>query len=72
MIKQEMEALQQSTLETVERVASVLEKCKLYNVAEKSSSLIKTICSDIKNLDDARKNITLTISSLKKLMMLSK
>ena len=29
MIKQEMEALQQSTLETVNKVASVLEKCKI-------------------------------------------
>ncbi len=39
-------------------------------VAEISENQVKTICSDIKNLDNAKKNLTWTISALKKQMML--
>ena len=35
-----------------------------------SENQVKTVCSDIKNLDNAKKNLTWTISALKKQMML--
>jgi hypothetical protein len=42
------------------------------DLAEMSENLVKGICSDIRSLDYAKKNITFTITSLKKLIMLGK
>lgn len=50
--------------ELVHRIAQIKSK------AEISENQVKTICSDIKNLDNAKKNLTWTISALKKQMML--
>jgi len=50
--------------ELVGRIGQIKSK------AEISENQVKTICSDIKNLDNAKKNLTWTISALKKQMML--
>jgi len=50
--------------ELVNRIGQIKSK------AEISENQVKTICSDIKNLDNAKKNLTWTISALKKQMML--
>eukprot|EP01022_Parablepharisma_sp_SALTPOND_P001743 TRINITY_DN107236_c0_g1_i1.p1 TRINITY_DN107236_c0_g1~~TRINITY_DN107236_c0_g1_i1.p1 ORF type:complete len:270 (+),score=26.47 TRINITY_DN107236_c0_g1_i1:377-1186(+) len=50
--------------ELVSRIGRIKSK------AEISENQVKTICSDIKNLDNAKKNLTWTISALKKQMML--
>ncbi len=39
--------------------------------AEVSEQLVKSICSDIRQLDFAKRNITFTITSLKRMIMLS-
>lgn len=40
--------------------------------AEVSEEMVKSICSEIRSLDIAKKNITFSINSLKKMIMLSK
>ena len=49
----------------MDRIASVKKK------AELSEEMVKSICSEIRSLDLAKKNITFTITSLKRLIMLS-
>jgi hypothetical protein len=50
----------------VDRIHSVKEK------AETSEEMVKSICSEIRCLDYAKRNITFTITSLKRIIMLSK
>ncbi len=48
----------------VERIASVKQK------AEQSENMVKDVCSEIRQLDYAKKNITFMMISLKRLIML--
>ena len=50
----------------MDRIESVKAK------AEMSEQMVKSICSEIRCLDYAKKNITFTITSLKRMIMLSK
>jgi hypothetical protein len=50
----------------VDKITSVKEK------AEVSEGMVKSICSEIRSLDFAKRNITFTITSLKRMSMLSK
>jgi hypothetical protein len=50
----------------VDRIQSVKGK------AEMSEQMVKSICSEIRCLDYAKRNITFTITSLKRMIMLSK
>ena len=48
----------------VDRIQSVKEK------AEISEDMVKSICSEIRSLDIAKKNITFSITSIKRMIML--
>ena len=49
----------------MDKISNVKEK------ADKSEEMVKSICSEIRSLDIAKKNITFTITSLKRMIMLS-
>jgi len=50
----------------IDRISGVKQK------AEISEDMVRSICSDIRSLDFAKKNITFSITSLKRMIMLSK
>jgi len=50
----------------VDKIESVKTK------AEVSEEMVKSICSEIRSLDFAKRNITFTITSLKRIIMLGK
>ena len=67
-IEEEMHRAVQEQRKLVEELVNRIGQIK--SKAEISENQVKTICSDIKNLDNAKKNLTWTISALKKQMML--
>lgn len=64
--REELRRVNEESAELVDRIESVKAK------AEVSEQLVKSICSDIRQLDFAKRNITFTITSLKRMIMLSK
>lgn len=64
--REELRKINLESAELVEKIESVKAK------AQVSEEMVKSICSDIRSLDFAKKNITFTITSLKRMIMLSK
>lgn len=64
--REELRKINEESAELVDKIESVKAK------AEVSEEMVKSICSDIRSLDFAKKNITFTITSLKRMIMLSK
>ena len=53
-------------MQLIEKISNVKE------TAADSESMVKVGCTEIRKLDTAKKNITFSITSLKRLIMLSK
>ncbi len=64
--REELRKINEQSAELVDRIESVKAK------AEMSETMVKSICSEIRLLDYAKRNITFTITSLKRMIMLSK
>lgn len=64
--REELRKINLESAELVEKIESVKAK------AQVSEEMVKSICSDIRSLDFAKRNITFTITSLKRMIMLSK
>ena len=56
---EELRKINEESAELVDKIASVKKK------AEMSEDMVKSICSEIRSLDFAKKNITFTITALK-------
>lgn len=63
-IQTEIQKSAQTTKEIVKEVSTIKEK------AEKSENLVIEMCKDIKSLDVAKKNLTFSITALKKFIMM--
>jgi len=63
-INSEISSAQQKTMEVIQEIQVIKEK------AEKSESLVYEMCKDIKSLDIAKKNLTFSITTLKKFIMM--
>ena len=63
--REELRIINEESAELVDKIGSVKGK------AEISEEMVKSICSEIRCLDFAKKNITFTITSLKRMIMLS-
>lgn len=61
-----MRKINEESAQLVDKIESVKKK------AEVSEEMVKSICSEIRSLDFAKRNITFTITSLKRMIMLSK
>jgi len=64
--REELRKINEESAELVDRIESVKGK------AEMSEQMVKSICSEIRCLDYAKRNITFTITSLKRMIMLRK
>ena len=64
--REELRRVNEESAELVDRIESVRGKAQL------SEQMVKSICSEIRSLDVAKRNITTTITSLKRMIMLSK
>ena len=62
--REELRKINEESAELVDRIESVKGK------AEMSEQMVKSICSEIRCLDYAKRNITFTITSLKRMIML--
>jgi len=62
--REQLRTINEESADLIERISSVKEK------AHVSEEMVKSICSEIRSLDFAKKNITFTITSLKRLIML--
>ena len=63
--RDELKKINEESAHLIDKIHSVKQK------AEISEEMVKSICSEIRSLDFAKKNITFTITSLKRLIMLS-
>lgn len=63
--RDELKMINEESALLIDKIQSVKEK------AEISEEMVKSICSEIRSLDFAKKNITYTITSLKRMIMLS-
>ena len=63
-MREELKNANSDMIQLANRFESIKDK------AEKSEEKVKTICSEIKSHDNAKKNIHTAISSLKNLIML--
>lgn len=59
-----MRKINEESAELVDKISSVKVK------AEMSEEMVKSICSEIRSLDFAKKNITFTITAMKQMIML--
>ena len=64
--RDELKKINEESALLIDKIQSVKAK------ADVSEEMVKSICSEIRSLDFAKKNITYTITSLKRLIMLSK
>lgn len=62
--REELKTINEESALLIDRIQSVKEK------AEISEDMVKSICAEIRNLDLAKKNITFSITSLKRVVML--
>jgi len=62
----QLNTINERSVQLIERVSSVKDS------AAASESMVKKGCEEIRRLDTAKKNITFSITSLKRLIMLSK
>jgi chromosome segregation ATPase len=65
-VKEELANVNSKALDLFDKISQIKDK------AEMSENMVKSICAEIRSLDYAKKNITFTITSLKRLIMLSK
>ena len=62
----QLDTINERSMQLVERISNVKD------TASSSESMVKTGCTEIRKLDTAKRNITFSITSLKRLIMLSK
>ena len=62
----QLDTINEKSMQLVERISSVKD------TASSSEQMVKTGCTEIRRLDTAKRNITFSITSLKRLIMLSK
>ena len=63
-LHEEIKRSNNTTMEIIKEVATIKEK------AEKSENLVYEMCKDIKSLDTAKRNLTFSITALKKFIMM--
>lgn len=63
-LKTEIITAHKTTQEVIKEIGVIKEK------AEKSETLVYEMCKDIKQLDTAKKNLTFSITALKKFIMM--
>jgi hypothetical protein len=63
-LQEEIKRSNNTTIEIIKEVATIKEK------AEKSENLVYEMCKDIKSLDTAKRNLTFSITALKKFIMM--
>jgi len=64
--RMQLDTINERSTHLIDRIGSVKE------TAASSESLVKTGCTEIRKLDTAKKNLTFSITALKKLIMLCK
>lgn len=62
----QLDTINERSTHLVQRIGSVKE------TAASSESMVKTGCTEIRKLDTAKKNLTFSITALKRLIMLRK